>query len=347
MRLLTRLENARKRRDADELLRQGADLFCRAQHGAARETWRKALGLYEELHDDAGIAAASMNIAGAAYSLSDYREAFRYGETGLQLSRSSDDKDGIIRALAVLGGAAQKTGDLERALDHQQESVRLAQDLNQYETLVLSLSNQGEILTAMGRYVEAESSLREAVQLLEEHGETRDRKYAAAQNLLGALYREVGEHALANQAFDDAKNCAAAIDDPFLESHAVTNLAVGLMIERRWEEAAAALEHNILLKRRISDPKGEMVALINLSRAQTALGRYDEALRSLDGARAVVQRAGNHHGEWVIEAAAAQNHLLRGQLDEARRHGEAAVALAKSFGGRADIAACRASFPPC
>jgi CHAT domain-containing protein len=339
MGLLTRLENARKRRDADELLRQGGDLFCRALHEAARETWRKALGLYEELHDDAGIAAASMNIAAAAYSLSDYDEAFRYGETGLRLSRRSDDTDGIIRALAVLGGTAQKTGNLECGLDHQQESVRLARKLDRYETLVLSLSNQGEILIALGRYVEAESSLQAAVQLVEEHDETRDRKYAAALNLLGSMYREVGEHALANEAFGRVKTCAAAIDDPFLESQAVTNQAVGLLIERRWEEAAVVLQRNIALKRRVSDPKGEVVALINLARAQAALARYDEALRSLADARSIVQRTGNHHGEWVIEAATAQNYLLRGRLDEARRHGEAAVALATSFGGPADVAA--------
>jgi len=86
MELLTRLEKARKRSDADGLLREGSELFCRARHEAARETWQKALGLYQELHDGAGIAAASMNIAPAAYSLSEYRDAVRYGTTGLQLS---------------------------------------------------------------------------------------------------------------------------------------------------------------------------------------------------------------------------------------------------------------------
>src|SRR6185436_14433263 len=118
-------------------------------------------------------------------------------------------------------------------------------ELDDYQGIIRGLMNLSLSLKANGRYAEAVETAQEALQRMEERGDTSWRGWIVGLNTLGAVYRVLGERRLADDTFDRALTCANAIGDLLGESLALTNRSIGHGQQREWKEAAEKLERNV------------------------------------------------------------------------------------------------------
>lgn len=205
------------------LLAQGSQAFLASDFPQALNTWEKAFDLFVATNDAEGLQLASENLGMAHYHLGHYAEVIRLAEFSLEISNKRDDHDGLSRALTLLGGAYAKLGDAARAVTAHEESLRLARTINDQEGIIRATGNAAEALMVCGRYAEALEHAQSALGLLNGRGVIQDRFYVRCENLLGAIYRNIGEHDLADQAFDRALQRARDADDRHGESAALIN----------------------------------------------------------------------------------------------------------------------------
>lgn len=166
-------------------------------------------------------------------------------------------------------------------------------------------SNLGNMYKALGRFEEAASSHRQAIQLKPDH--------ALAHYNLGIVLRDLGRSA-------DAVACfrrAIQLKPDFSDAH--FNLGIALTDLDRLEEAAASYHQALALQPRF------LGAHCNLGIALKDMGRYDEAVAAFERLLALKP-----------DDAAAHNNLGNllkdlGRLDEAAAHCRQALQLKPDY----------------
>jgi tetratricopeptide (TPR) repeat protein len=337
MGFFTWLKSVRTRGRVLALLREGSGYYEAERHRDARTAWERALSLCIAARDHQEIGAVAGLVALAHYNLMEQRGAIRYGRIALRCSRSAGDTESMIRASAILGNAEEQRGELARALKRRRLNLSLALKLGDYESTVIAWGTLGQTLTHLGRYSEAVSAIQNALRLMEERKDAHGRNYLLALNMLGAAYRESGEHELADQTFERVRKQAVEEKSAMLESLALTNLSIGHMRQGRLEEAAAELRRCIDLKQSLEEWKGVIVSMNNLARCLMELGEYDEPFRILAESRATAERIEYGEGEAVANALYARTFLIREQPENALRHAERGLALAQEFCSAAHV----------
>ena len=118
-------------------------------------------------------------------------------ELGLRAARAVGDRDGESRMLRGLGNAAELVGEYDLALERYLAAHAIAVQLDDQALIALAGDNLGGILTERGRYDEAETYLRAALDLYRRNGDRQGE--AVAVNNLGVLAQDRGEN---EKAFD-------------------------------------------------------------------------------------------------------------------------------------------------
>jgi tetratricopeptide (TPR) repeat protein len=140
-------------------------------------------------------------------------------------------------------------------------------------------------------------------------------------------YLNLGYHSEALIVHDYARRAAEDTDDPGVQAHALTGLAVTYLWWTQYEPAAEHLQQALRLYRQTGDQVGQARALGNLGIIENRRGRYRDATSHHTQALALFQRIGDRAGE----ARALQNlgHLnaQQGHYDSAVNHHTRALTL--------------------
>jgi CHAT domain-containing protein/Tfp pilus assembly protein PilF len=338
MNLFEQADNSREQRKAMSLMQAAGQLFLESKYKEALQASEEALKIYQQLQDVQGVATATENLSGLNYHLGDYRKAVKYGRYSLQAARRIEDKDGMSRAFALLGGSYLFQGRSERSLFYHTQSLKLAQELGDVHGEIRALGNLGQVLAATGKYVDALKRIEQALArlYLEPHA-GNDIFHVRLQNLQGVVYRVVGEHELANQSFRASLRKAQEIGDSMGISQSLINLGIGLLLQKKYEEAMGCFDDSLKIKELIGDPKGQGLALHNLGQCYEHLGRNEEAIKHFRRSLEIARQIDHREGEWQALGSIGIIYLKLKQPEQARQYLMDALRVARAVADNADV----------
>jgi DNA-binding CsgD family transcriptional regulator/tetratricopeptide (TPR) repeat protein len=124
-----------------------------AQQGDYREArtlFHEALGLYQELDNNQGVAESIMNLGRVTLALGKHEWGVRLLKEALRQYRRLDDKFGTAEVLFTLGHAAKSLGDYEQAQTLFEESLRLLREVGDHAFIAICLSSLGWVVWRQG-----------------------------------------------------------------------------------------------------------------------------------------------------------------------------------------------------
>ena len=171
----------------------------------ANEYAFKALGLYEKLNDEEGIALANGYISEILYEQEQWEAAVQYAEKAYRVQQKLNLREDLACTAQALGDTWLQLGDYSKALAYQDESLALRRQLGSEMDLGLSLNSRGNALKYLKRYPEALQNYQEALQLALKTDFTPlatscSSNIGHVYNLLGE-YRKALPYHLKNRAF--------------------------------------------------------------------------------------------------------------------------------------------------
>jgi hypothetical protein len=201
------------------------------EYDRSRAMAEEAIGYFEELGDEQGIADAKYNIAGIYYKTDNYHLGLAYLMDCQVIYRKFGDYYNLSRVEKSLGtiydylgdqknsvasyqnaiDAAEKVNDLNLksnaynnlsgvylkqgkiadALELAEESIRIKKQTGDDRGLAFAIYARGKVLTQTGRYAAAEQDLLSAITIHREMGERLG--LGMAFHKLGRLYAQMGE----------------------------------------------------------------------------------------------------------------------------------------------------------
>jgi serine/threonine-protein kinase len=199
--------------------------------------------------------------------------------------------------------------------------------------LVQALELRGAARRHLGRFGEAESDKRAAVELANTLFGPESHEAANAATGLALVLDDQGRleeaEELARRAYDTAQRVLPAEHPDRLDI--TNNLALVLTSAGRREEALPLLQAELAIEEKVLGPDHPSVgiALDNLAIALAGLGRLEEAEPLVRRAAAIFEAAGGEHHHGFATTLHNLGSLARelGRLDEAAEHFERALAV--------------------
>ena len=237
--------------------RLGAILSAQGRYDEALEILRSALSMIETMpHQHSLVRLSTLNIIGSVYdlrgepeaALAHYRRALAIAERKLGVDHPESAK--ILNNIAIV---EKSQGDLQAALvdNHRVLAIRRGAYEPDHPEIGAALSNLGNVYLVMGRYADAISHYREALEILS--------RAAPGSQLSGRLHYNIGvSHHLEARYFEAVESYRQALEV---------------------SEAIYPADHPELA-----------YPLAGLGSAQVELGRFAEALLPLERALAIRSR---------------------------------------------------------
>ena len=319
----------RFRGELDEALRWAR----RAEHGASEHGWPRAGAL------------ARLRVAQVAHLRGDRETSGRLHGTVLPELRALGLWQPAAEAEQALADLSLRTGDLEAAdagFERAAASFGKAEDA----------AGTGNCLRARALVARRRKDRAAAEQWIHAAME----QYAAAGHLSGRadclntmaeLDREAGKLSAAAAGYEQAVELQDAVGAETAGIFPRINLALVLLAQQRWTDAAVPLEY---CRVRLAGAGRQGVlgcVLCFQSAVEAGLGRWEEADGSLEQARALIDEAGVAEEDVAWSAAvAAELAIAAGRLDLARRCLDTAGEQWRRLGRhepRAEVTARRAS----
>jgi tetratricopeptide (TPR) repeat protein/tRNA A-37 threonylcarbamoyl transferase component Bud32 len=354
---------------AAAFLRAGILHGRRQQLSRADDAFSKAEDIYRAMSSQEGLAEVHYQRGSLLARNRRLPEAKAQLEQSLTLSRASSSEYQAIRTSLQLSNVYYATGDSGRAEAIAADAVKAAQLLNNRTLATNGLIDLGYTLLARGEFVRTREYLHQALDLARQdksprleararlalgslgaqdgasdeavsHLEAALKFYQPAGYrtetsnaliLLGRVYVDKGEYAVAMKAFTEQLALAKQSGDP--ARLAATHSSIGVLLGENQEQYAEALPY-LAESYRINRSLGARVSMgwdqANRAASLAALGRYDEAAAALDEARGI---AGGPDARFKsqlahVEVIGAQIALSLGDRVRARTRATAALSLA-------------------
>ncbi len=194
-------------------------------------------------------------------------------------------------ALSDLARARLWLGDLVGADQAYTEAIAVIRRAvpDSIQDLVTALLGRGENRLLLGRVAEAEADFRTALDESTRRNGPEHEDTVHVETRLGALLHATGRRAEGRRLLERAASRLGQgpeFTSPNLVGPVKRNLGMALVADGRWQAAAAPLEENLALKRRIGYGVLVAAALDDLAVLHTLTGRYPAAHEELDEAAA-------------------------------------------------------------
>lgn len=157
-----------------------------------------------------------------------------------------------------------------------------------------TISTQGLLYTSMGRYAQAETATKEALNLRKENQGERSMAVAASVNNHAVLHYNLGLYNEAEKEFATAIELVKANGQDQAMTHAIilNNKAILFQSVGRYEEGAKLLEEALRLagKLEVTKAKNHLKFFSNLALLYQQMGKYSEAERIYQGLEKRLER---------------------------------------------------------
>jgi tetratricopeptide (TPR) repeat protein len=199
----------------------------------------------------------------------------------LAINQELGDRRGQSGALNSLGDVSYYLGHFSKSLDYYEQSLAISREIGDRRGEAIVLNNLGTFYDGMGQYVTAQDFHEQALQLKREIGFQRGVGWAL--DCLGLVYHHQGGHQLARNCIQESLSLFQELGDPIGQGFALTYLGHALAGLGQLEEAAAAYEEALGIRRTtLGQPHQAMETLAGLARVSLAQGKTTEALGQVE-----------------------------------------------------------------
>ncbi|RLD86713.1 MAG: hypothetical protein DRJ09_11535 [Bacteroidetes bacterium] len=247
------LEKAKKPLEAtgdDQILSylyfaQAANLKVLGNYVRAIEMFKKSISLSIKVGNKKRLATCYMGIGGILLDRKDATKAFSYFKEALILNKETDDTVSIANVFSNIAGYYHSIGLLDSSLFYLDEALKLRTKLKLDRHIASSEKYIGTILIEMGKYAEAENSLRHAQSIFKRLNE-RTGIIVTNLSLATAMVKQgnLKGFDLANQTLQLALN----VNNPNLLSFVYGKLSTLYAVNNNYQKAFEFQKKHIKLK---------------------------------------------------------------------------------------------------
>ncbi|GAB7041376.1 hypothetical protein JCM9533A_52260 [Catenuloplanes niger JCM 9533] len=219
--------------DADPRVRAWAQVGLgrlALEHGAGAEELPAVTGALTEFqrHGEVAGELAARNVLCALWmTVGGYDEARRHGEAALTLATRLDRPRDMTVAQNNLTWHEIRAGDLRAARRRLAAVDRLAAQQGDDRLRALAMANLAEVSRLGGRYTEAQSLGRRAIEVLERHGDPGHRRRLLGT--IGIAAAQAGDAETAGRILAELREPAGVPDDPDARRPAVTEGQIAMI----------------------------------------------------------------------------------------------------------------------
>jgi len=308
----------------------GQALMANGELAAALEALTTAARRYADLGDPLGQAGSEELAGKICLNLGQFEDAERHLRSAIAQSVGhATDRAVALRATALnhLAGVQHRQGASAEALLSLRTALDLWEGQGQVSGQAHCLSNLGVILTSLGQYPEAVSSLSRAYALYQTDLQDARSEVFILLNL-ARVHQQQGDRTLAISVMQAACRAAEACPDPVIQATALVNLGTFCLEAGRLDEARTQLEEALQLSRQAGYRLGELSALDSLGSLYEQLGQVDQARRAHGQALEIALELGDTEGELDARLHLGQLQLGAGEYGSAFHELRAALDLA-------------------
>jgi tetratricopeptide (TPR) repeat protein len=152
--------------------------------------------------------------------------------------------------------------------------------------------------------------------------------------IAGFIFNEKDYNEIAIESFRKSVNFYKSLDKKNEEMRALTNLAVCLSSQSRFEEA---LDYNKIIlehSRSTNNIKREAITLTNMGNIYARTGRVNDTVECLEKALEIHDKLNDLNGKQIVLNNLGNAYLSKGRIDQAIEYLKQSLDLAKSFGDR-------------
>jgi tetratricopeptide (TPR) repeat protein/DNA-binding CsgD family transcriptional regulator len=301
---------------------------------------REALTIFQELHDQHGIAETLDLLGMASYLGGDLVQGTIYYEQAVALFEELDDRQGLTSSLATLTlrGPTYQTDTMVSAsttlaevIRDTEQALKIAQDIDQRPAESYALFQLALCLGSQGEYERALATVQMSLDIAEE---IEHRQWqTAAQTVLGGIYYGLLAYPRARTHFEQALALAREIGSLFWTRIATGYLASALISQGDLGQAELVLSGAL-------DPQtpAQTMAqrLMRCAQVELALAQENPA-RALDITNLLITSDPNtSHGQHILRVSKLRGEALMAlqQPIEAESALTAAQTIAKEQGAR-------------
>ncbi len=295
-----------------EMLARSYRLDQRTKGGAAhsrigrlyRETGRlddaaahleAALALFEEAHDDRGIASTVDDVGKLHWLRGDYPKALESTQRALAARRKIGDRRSIALSLNNLGLVYQDSGQFVQALDCFEQALKIRREIGDLVGVTISLNNLGTVAQDQRDDSRALALFQEAYEVAKETGDRN--RIALVLTNLGETYNRLGDPTQAIHFLKQAEELADELGDKMGLAEAVRGLGKAYLAQREYTKARECTARAVEIFTEIQSKVQMGVALRSLGEVTAAASAGGEGLKSARGylkqAIAIFEEIGN------------------------------------------------------
>ncbi|MHC5030633.1 MAG: tetratricopeptide repeat protein, partial [Planctomycetota bacterium] len=294
----------------------------------ALELYRRALRIYEELHDRTGVIGVLGDIAAAHATRGDETNQLVFLEKELALREASDDASGAAETLAKIGKLRLSRREYASSLRCFERALALTENVNDPKRMFKALWNLAEAHLRLGNHAKAIEYQERCIKLREFLGE---RWVARFLLFLGdTRYRRAGDRHGALAAFEEAFRINERLRNWLSAATALSR--IGQLYWWSEDHAGALRIYTKQLEFCEKSEKGEQSAawaLVQIGGAEYTMGSYAAALASWERALNLFEKARNRQGIENVNLNIGLVYHETGEFERALRH----LKLALDLGG--------------
>jgi len=257
------------------------------EHEIALEAAHKALALYESLGLKRGVALAQENLSDLYRVLGNHRRAFEFAQKSLRLSEEDNHRKGIMNALWNLSIIYAEQNNAEQSFVHLERAISLAEELNDTISIATLRHDLALKYKSFGDYQRA----LELYQQLLKQVETLGDKAGAAmvRDQIGRIFSAQGRYEEALRYHREAVTVFQASNMKGPQVITLNNLSAVYLNQGNYSEALSAAERAASLARETRRKVHMYVTLTNLGYSQLGLNRFAEAQKSFEEAVSIIE----------------------------------------------------------
>ncbi|MFN2516769.1 MAG: CHAT domain-containing protein [Pyrinomonadaceae bacterium] len=272
--------------------------YKRGDYETARLYYQRGLRVADEGQFAFGIGQNLSSLGSSYFRQGNYPLAQEYYERSLQVRRELGDKNEIARALNDLANVFQLLGRYPKTLAYRQEALGLWRQTGNKLGIADGLNDIGWVYDELGDYTKALDYFRQSVTISREI----DTKWGVADGIegIGLIYLKQGKYGQSLEQFREALDLFGKLNNRDEEARTLEHLGQALSHLRRNEEAKAAFERALAIRKSIlgEEHPGVASCLNNLAALYQDEGNFDQAETLYRHAVAIYEKVlGSNHPE--------------------------------------------------
>jgi LuxR family maltose regulon positive regulatory protein len=253
------------------------------------------------------------------------------------------DDTGRTYALATKGHVLRFQGRYTEAISHSRQALQLLEDTTNEQRFLMALARRNEGL-CMFWQGQTESGQRALQQALQLY-ESLGSTYdvAVAHHDLGITHELTGDLGEAIGHYHAALKLWQELGNPGPEANTLNSLGVVYYVQGRYEEAAKTLDEALAKNQKAGDLRVQALIWASLGDLHSDLGAHERARQAFSQALEVATRA--QDGFTIVYALNALGNLarLRGDRVQSRRQLQQALEMAQEHGSDYEAGMCHTS----